>query len=134
VIAWWRSGGGEIEGPETRNPSELKTALAFAALYVVVLLLATVAQRQFGDRGLYVVAVLSGLTDMDAITLSTARMLQEADVTADQTWKVILVAATSNLAFKGAAVAVLGSRGLLWRILLTFGILAITNLLLVWLW
>jgi uncharacterized membrane protein (DUF4010 family) len=134
VVIWARSRGGEIEGPETKNPSELKTALVFAALYVVVLLLATAAQDRFGDRGLYVVAVLSGLTDMDAITLSTARMLESATVTAEQTWKVILVAATANLVFKGAAVAVLGSRGLLWRILLTFGIIAAANLLLVWLW
>lgn len=134
AVVWARSRGGEIEGPETKNPSELKTALVFAALYVVVLLLATAAEDKFGDRGLYVVAILSGLTDMDAITLSTARMLESSTVTAEQTWKVILVAATSNLAFKGAAVAVLGSRGLLWRIALTFGIIAAANLLLVWLW
>ena len=59
--------------PEQKNPAELKPALLFAALYAFVLL-AVAAAKQIRSTGLYIVAVISGLTDLDAITLSTGRL------------------------------------------------------------
>jgi uncharacterized membrane protein (DUF4010 family) len=61
---------------EHENPAELKFALLFVILYAVILLAAAAAREWFGTRGLYVVAALSGLTDMDAITLSTAQLVE----------------------------------------------------------
>ena len=62
------------ETPEPANPAELKSALLFGVLYAAVLLAVAFARDRFGTAGLYTVAVLSGLTDVDAITLSTARL------------------------------------------------------------
>ena len=59
--------------PNPRNPAEFKTALVFAALYGVVLLLIAFAEDVLGSPGLYGVAILSGLTDVDAVTLSLAK-------------------------------------------------------------
>src|SRR5690606_16037166 len=56
--------------PPLKNPFELGPALRFAGLLVIILFLVEGAQRLLGDTGIYLVALLSGLTDVDAITLS----------------------------------------------------------------
>jgi uncharacterized membrane protein (DUF4010 family) len=78
------------------------------------------------------VAALSGLTDMDAITLSTAQLIKRNDLSVDTGWRMILIGALSNLVFKCGAVAMLGHRKLLLRVSLVFGIsLAVGVLLLI---
>jgi uncharacterized membrane protein (DUF4010 family) len=71
---------------------------------------------------LYFVAGLSGLTDVDAITLSTSQMVNLNRISADQGWRVIIVATMSNLVFKAFMVAILGQRQLLGRISGPFGL------------
>jgi uncharacterized membrane protein (DUF4010 family) len=122
VVVWWRVRSQPAEAPPPSNPAELKPALLFAAAYAVVLIAAATANEHFQAKGLYVVAVLSGLTDMDAITLSTSRLAQDGRLAEGTAWRVILVAMLSNLVFKGAVVAVLGPRALLRRIALLFGV------------
>jgi uncharacterized membrane protein (DUF4010 family) len=98
------------------NPSELKPALLFGLLYGVVLFATAAAREHFGLRGLYTVSALSGLTDVNAITLSTSQLVRTAQLDPAIGWRLILVALLSNLLFKGGAIAVLGSRRLLARI------------------
>ena len=105
------------------DPSDLKAALAFGVLYGVVLFaVAAVREQHLGDEALYAVAALSGLTDMDAITLSTVQLIKADRLTVDTGWRMILVGAMSNLMFKACAVAVLGNRQLFGRIFLVFAI------------
>ncbi|MBM3265613.1 MAG: MgtC/SapB family protein [candidate division Zixibacteria bacterium] len=89
-----------IDPPEHENPAQIKTALIFGLLYSVILFMVAAGKTHFGDQGLYTVAVLSGLTDMDAITLSTAEMVKLGRIDAHTGWRVILVASLSNLVFK----------------------------------
>jgi hypothetical protein len=107
--------------PAPENPAELKSALMFGALYAIIILAVAAAKDHFGSQGLYVVAVLSGLTDMDAITLSTAQLVGGGQVEANTGWRVILIAAMSNLLFKGGIVAALGGKELLRWIAVLFG-------------
>lgn len=58
--------------PESKNPAALRPALLFVLLLAAVLLAVEFAQRQLGTAGVYAVAGIAGLTDVDAITLSTA--------------------------------------------------------------
>ena len=120
--------------PPPENPAELKSALIFGALYAIIILAVAAAKDHFGSRGLYVVAVLSGLTDMDAITLSTAQLVGGGQVEANTGWRVILIAAMSNLLFKGGIVAVLGGRELLRWIAALFGAAVASGACIVWLW
>ena len=117
-----RSRGSEASAPESHDPAQLRTALLFGALYALVILAVAFSQRSFGSSGLFVVAILSGLTDVDAITLSTAQLVREGRLAADSGWRLILVAAMSNLAFKGGIAAVLGGRRLATIVLVTFAI------------
>ncbi len=122
VICFLRVGGNSIDNPTHNNPAQLKVAIIFGGLYAVILLAVAAAKVHFGTGGMYLVAMLSGLTDMDAITLSTAELVKTGRVTTDTGWRVILLAALSNLVFKGGAVAVLGSRSLLISISILFSI------------
>jgi uncharacterized membrane protein (DUF4010 family) len=102
--------------PPQENPSELKPALAFGLLYALVLLAVAAARDWFGRRGLYTVAALSGLTDVDAITLSTGQLVRTGRLDPAQGWRLVAVAALANLLFKGGAVAALGTRRLFLRV------------------
>ena len=91
-------------------------------------------KEKFGDRALYLVAGLSGLTDMDAITLSTAKLANAGRLAATTAWRLILVGAMANLVFKGPVVAALGSARLRSRIAALFGLALAGAALVLWLW
>jgi len=120
--------------PELANPSQLKAAIIFGALYAVVLFVVAAVKAHFGSDALYVVAVISGLTDVDAITLSTAELFSSGRVSGETAWRVILLATLSNLVFKAGAVGVLGSRRLLLYVSILFAVALAggAGLLLLW--
>lgn len=102
--------------PPLKNPFELGPALRFAALLVAILVLVEGARRWLGDIGVYLVALLSGTTDVDAITLSLANSAQ-ADLDAQIAVRGIFLAALSNSLIKALLVAIVGSRQLALRTL-----------------
>ncbi|HZJ15130.1 MAG TPA: MgtC/SapB family protein [Chthoniobacteraceae bacterium] len=124
----------EIAPPEPENPAELKPAIIFGLLYAGVLLLVAVARERFGQAGLYSVAILAGLADMDAITLSTSQLVNAGTLSPDTGWRAVLIAALSNIVVKCGIVAVLGSRGLLWRVAAAFAIAVAAGGAILWLW
>ncbi len=104
------------EMPVPKNPAELRGALVFGLLYAGVLWAVAVARDGYGAAGLYTVAVLSGLTDVDAITLSSAQLVQSGSLAPATAWRAILIAVLANSSFKFAVVAVLGGRHLAFRL------------------
>jgi uncharacterized membrane protein (DUF4010 family) len=120
---WWRVRGQAADMPEQKNPTMLRAALVFGALYAIVLIAVAWVREAVGESGLYVVAAVAGLTDVDAITLSTAQMAKNGQISASLTWRVILIAFLSNLFFKAGIIAVIGSRRLLAMVATLFGIL-----------
>ena len=74
----------------------------------MVLLAVSAVKEHFGNAGLYGLAVVSGLTDVDAITLSTARLTVDGRLEPDSAWRVILLAVSANLVFKTGIAFVLG--------------------------
>lgn len=77
------------------NPFELSQAIKFALLLTVVLLLERFLSERFGEAGLYVLAAIAGLADVDAITLSVAK---HANAAGDFTGGIvaILLAMSAN--------------------------------------
>lgn len=120
--------------PDPQNPAQFKTALIFAVLYAVVLMLIAFAKDALGSEGLYAVSILSGLTDMDAITLSLANMMNDGRMLPEQGWKLILTAGLANLLFKMGMVVGMGNRQLLCIVVPVFvGVIAAgVVILLVW--
>ena len=112
---------------KTGNPAELSTALVFATIYSVVVFLSAAVSDHFGETMLYPVAVLSGLTDVDAITLSIAHLYQNGRATADVAWRVVFVASLANLVFKTGVVGFVGGAELRRRLVPLMGILIVTG-------
>jgi uncharacterized membrane protein (DUF4010 family) len=106
----------------------------FGALYGLVVLAVAAGKHWLGDRGIYVVAAVSGLTDMDAITLSTSRMAASGALATETTWRAIVIATIANLACKAGIVALLGGPALFRRIAVLFGIQASAGIALLLLW
>jgi uncharacterized membrane protein (DUF4010 family) len=101
-----------VEMPEQRNPARLDVALTFAALYVVIIFAVAAAKTHVGTDAVYVVALISGLTDVDAMTLSVAQLFGRGELPGDVAWRAIFLATLANLLFKIGAASVLGTAAL----------------------
>ena len=123
-----------LEAPEHGNPTELRPALLFGGLYALVLFAVEAARHLLGERGVFVAAGISGLTDMDAITLSLSRLGARGDLPEHTVWRAIVIALASNLIFKTALVAFLGGWTLGRRVGSLFGIQLAAAALLVAVW
>lgn len=92
------------------NPLQFRMALIFAAALALVLLVSHLLSSRFGDTGLYGLAAVSGLADVDAITLSAARLAREG-LTAEIAGNAIVIAALANTAMKALLYASIAKRG-----------------------
>ena len=119
---------------EAADPSNLKMAVVFGLLYAVVLFAVASAKDELGGGGMYIIAGLSGLTDMDAITLSTAQLIRQQSIDIDIGWRMILIGAMSNMLFKLAIAGVLGHRRLFRFLAVYFGIIILGGILLIVFW
>lgn len=128
-----KNGGGE-EMPEPKNPAQFKSALIFGLLYGGILLAVAFTKQEFGNEALYIVAIISGLTDVDAITLSLSQLMKGDGLNTSTGWRLILLASLSNLLFKGIMAAVLGTKQLAKWVGVSFGITIAFGLLVMWLW
>lgn len=115
------------------NPLEVRTALSFAVLLTLVMLLGELMQRWFGEAGILGLAAASGVADVDAITLSLARMSQD-DLVLHIATAGILIAAATNSLVKGAMAAVIGGRDIGFRVALPLLGSAVGGLVSAWLW
>jgi uncharacterized membrane protein (DUF4010 family) len=100
---------------DIKNPTELRTALVFGAIYAVVLLVAAWLSDIAGSAGLYALALVSGLTDVDAITLSSLRLFNLGTLAGGQVAVAVILAIISNTLFKLGVVLVTGGRRLFAR-------------------
>lgn len=114
----------ELPLPETSNPTELHAALGFGLLYAVVLLCTAWLSDIAGNKGLYAVALVSGLTDVDAITLSTLHLLDIGKLNEGHVVTSIALAYLSNLAFKFGLVVFVGGKALAKSIAIGFAAMA----------
>jgi uncharacterized membrane protein (DUF4010 family) len=113
AAAWYHLGKAEQQ-PDLvlRNPTEIPTALSFGLAYGAVLLLSAWLADIAGSSGLYAMALIAGLTDVDAITLSSLRLYGLGKLTIDQASNTVLIALCANLAFKLGIVFVVAGRHL----------------------
>lgn len=114
AFALWRHIGrdGELPMPQIVNPTEIRVALGFGLLYAIVQLCAAWLSEYVGSGGLYALALVSGLTDVDAIALSSLRLFELGKLDVKQAVTAITIACLANMAFKLGMVAAVGGRAL----------------------
>jgi uncharacterized membrane protein (DUF4010 family) len=128
ALVWGKSKTETELVPETKNPAELTGAIAFGLLYGVVLLAVSTGMHYFGSEGVYVVSLISGLTDVDAITLTNARLARTEVLEPLQARNAIVIAILANLVFKLAAVRIIGTARLARWTALGFAAIALAGL------
>ena len=102
---------GPLPMPEVKNPTELKTAISFGLLYAVVLLTSAWLQDIAGNKGLYIIALASGITDADASVLSTLRLFNLETIARGEAVIAVTLALMANLIFKiGLVLSIGGGR------------------------
>jgi uncharacterized membrane protein (DUF4010 family) len=101
---------GEMPALAMGNPTELRTAIGFGLMYAGVLLVSAWLSDWLGTNGLYAVALMSGLTDVDAITLSSLRLFNLDKLPVAAVVNVIVIATLANLLFKSALALFIGGR------------------------
>ena len=117
AISWFLTRGtGKVEAPTLtlENPVDLVSAIRFAALLAIVMLLVPAIRSWLGDAGLYLLALVSGLVDVDAISLSTAR-LAGGDIAARTAVAVILTAVAANTVAKAGWILIIAGARLAGR-------------------
>jgi uncharacterized membrane protein (DUF4010 family) len=134
-LAWRRAGAAATMAvPESKNPAALLPAFWFGVLFAAVLLAVAFAQRELGSAGVFAVAGLAGLTNVDAITLSSAGMVAGGQIDAPSGWRLLVLASLSNLGFKVVLAGVLGGGRLARALALAWTPAAVVSVLLLWLW
>jgi uncharacterized membrane protein (DUF4010 family) len=93
------------------NPLDLWFAIKFGAALAVIMVVARAAKVLLGDRGLFVFSGISGLVDVDAITLSVSSMLKQGQARIDAATIAILIPATVNTMVKPAIMTFLAGFG-----------------------
>ena len=93
-----------------KNPFSLTEAAKFGLLFAVVLLIVALVQLYLPAQGLYMVAAVAGLTDVDAITLSMAEYAKTGDT--NIAVNSIVIAALTNTLVKCGLAASLGGPAL----------------------
>ena len=95
---------------EITNPLKLMTAIKFGLLFALVLIVVEFAQSLLGSTGVYLASFLTGLTDVDAITLSVTRLTDNAEIPMNVAGAAVLIAALTNTFSKGAIAFSSGSQ------------------------
>lgn len=118
VVAWIHVRRAATGGPERprdlrldiQTPDDIGTAIKFGVALAVVSLLAYYGKQLLGEQGLYATAALSGLVDVDAVTVSAARLARGALAVDAQTASLaILIASAVNTLVKVAIARFFGS-------------------------
>jgi len=117
ALAWSRRGAGPVEEAPLTNPFQLLPAIKFGLFLAAVMLLTVGLQKALGERGVLVAAAVSGLADVDAITLSIARLAQGSEVSTAVAAQGITLAAMVNTLVKAVLVLVAGDTRLAARFL-----------------
>ncbi|MBI1195217.1 MAG: DUF4010 domain-containing protein [Gammaproteobacteria bacterium] len=130
MYLWRQSENGRHDGyAPPGNPMSLKIALGFGAFYGLIVLLSHLVQTEYGSAGLMALASLSGLSDVDAITLSASSMVKHG-LDAANGAQAVLAACAVNTLVKLAMGVTFASRGI--RIRLIGGLLPAALISLGW--
>lgn len=107
-LLWRKDGDVNNFEYEPKNPFELGSAIRFGLLLASIMLSAMAIRHWFGDTGLYALSAISGIIDVDAITLSIAKMTTH-ELPLEVGGKAILLAVIVNTAVKMGLVMSLGA-------------------------
>jgi uncharacterized membrane protein (DUF4010 family) len=129
ALLWRRAGGVDGDAAvRVENPFEFWMAVRFGTLLAAIMLLTRLVPAWLGEGGLYLLAAVSGLGDVDAIGLSMARQ-GGGGVAMGAAAVAVAIAALANTVTKGALAFVIGRSGMAWRLAVVLGVSSVAGAL-----
>jgi uncharacterized membrane protein (DUF4010 family) len=128
----WRTRQSEfrkVEAPNVGNPLGLPTAIKFALLYALISFLVKAATHAGWQTGLLPLSFASGLTDMDAISLTLANNLKTGAIPLPLATQAVIVAAVANSVLKAALAVGFGSPALRRHVAVVLGLTAVAGVI-----
>ena len=127
-----RSSGKEQVTSDTamqlENPFCLKSAITFGVIFSIILIFTRMATIYLGDQWLPVVAVISGLVDVDAIAFSLSDAQKSGIISLDWASFNLVLGAISNTLVKVFYVYTLGDRKLFRQITVSFIVVCVVGI------
>jgi uncharacterized membrane protein (DUF4010 family) len=133
--AWWLFNHKEKEVKKSasavafESPFALGPALKFGAFFGLVLFGAKLLQGLFGSKGIYIASILSGLADVDAITISMATLQSSGEISTQVAVTAITLAVASNTVVKAGIAYMFGSKEFAKKVVICTGIVLAVGLL-----
>jgi uncharacterized membrane protein (DUF4010 family) len=113
----------EREEVELTNPLRLQTAVGFAVVFTLVLVILRAANEYFGSAGVYLASALTGVADVDAITLSASELASQGQIELTVAAVAVVLAALVNTTSKAVMALTLGAREMRRGILIAYGLI-----------
>jgi uncharacterized membrane protein (DUF4010 family) len=113
------------------NPLDLATVLKFGLFLALVMVLSRIATHFAGPAGVYAIALLSGMADVDAIALAMGRQ-GAAEIGLQAAGIAVLLAIASNTVVKTAMGWTLGGRALGGRLAIASTLAMIAGAAILW--
>lgn len=114
---------GIVKKLELESPFTLGPALKFGLLYMFILFFSKLLTLSYGESGIYYISFFSGITDVDAITISLSTLALKGVISNFTAQTGIIIAATSNTIVKAGIAYYLGSRDFFKIILIGFSVI-----------
>jgi len=135
TLWWWLGRASRVDLPGSLslgNPLNLFTSVKFALLYAMVAFLVKAATTLEWSSGLLPLSFFSGMTDMDAISLSMANSSSLGDVSLRVATQAVVLAAVANSLMKAGLAIGLGSPSLRRHVAIVLGVTALTGTIACW--
>ena len=127
-VVYWRTTVERDIETDIENPFRLRPALFFGALFAAVLLVSEYANEWLGASGVYVTAFVSGLADVDAITLTLSKLAAEGSIPPAVATTGIVIAAIANTLVKAGLAWILGTRQLGKLVTMVLGVVVLVGI------
>lgn len=132
LVLWFRHRHHQVDRPQMmQNPLELRFAIGFGLLLVGVMVAGELLRQWLGDLGLYILSATSGVADVDAVSLSLARM-SASGLDLNTAVVGIIIAASVNNVVKAGIAFVIGPVALGRRVAIPMLIATVAGLSIAW--
>ncbi|QSW98733.1 MgtC/SapB family protein [Haloterrigena alkaliphila] len=111
AVAAWTADWGESGPIDLESPFSMKNALAFGAVFLVVLVFGSLAETWFGTLGFYATAVASGFVSSAGATTSAVVLYRGGQLEPAEATIAILLATVSSIVVKALLAATSSNDG-----------------------
>jgi len=131
IFIWFKKEKNSAVGQKLKfsSPFTLSPALKFGIFFGVILFVSKAGQVFLGTKGVYIVSFISGLADIDAITVSMANLARTGDIAPNIAVSAITIAACTNTAVKAGIAYWLGTKEVGWKVIAIFALILLCGLI-----